>query len=71
MITVKSLESFIYDYDVLGTCTENFSEASLRDLIVQSDVLAIGSADKVCSGKMFNRAVCVHKLVHEGLHRFN
>ena len=47
MITVKSLESFIYDYDVLGTCRENFSEASLRDLIVQSDVLAIGSADKV------------------------
>ena len=33
-------------------------------------MLAIGSVDKVLYVRMYNRAVHVHKLVYEGLHRF-
>ena len=54
----------------VGIIGKKFSKADLRDLIVESDVLAIELVDKVLSGKMYNRAVRVHKLVYEGLYRF-
>lgn len=36
---------------------------------IQGDVLTIGSFDRVLSGKTYNRAVRVNKLVHEQMHR--
>ena len=36
MVTTKCVECFIYDYDKKN-CREKVSEASLRDLLVQSD----------------------------------
>ena len=54
----------------VGVIGKKISDAGLRDFIVQSDVLAEGSVDKVLSGKMHNRTVRVHKLVYEGLHIF-
>ena len=54
----------------VGVIGKKISDAGLGDFIVQSDVLAEGSVDKVLSGKMHNRTVRVHKLVYEGLHIF-
>ena len=54
----------------VGNIGQKFSEAGLRDFIVQNDVLAKGSFDKVVSGKMYNRAVLVHKLVYKKMLRF-
>lgn len=54
----------------VGNTGQKVLEAGLRDFIVQNDVLAKGSFDKVVSGKMYNRAVLVHKLVHKKMLRF-
>ena len=54
----------------VGNTGQKVLEAGLRDFIVQNDVLAKGSFDKVVSGKMYNRAVLVHKLVYKKMLRF-
>ena len=53
----------------LGIIGKKFSDAGLKDLVVQSDVVATGSADKALSGKMYKRSVRAHKLVYEALYR--
>lgn len=54
----------------VGNTGQKVLEAGLRDFIVQNDVLAKGSFDKVVSGKMYNRAVLAHKLVYKKMLRF-
>lgn len=54
----------------VGNTGQKVLEAGLRDFIVQNDVLAKGSFDKVVFGKMYNRAVLVHKLVYKKMLRF-
>ena len=44
-----------------GVIGSRFGDARLRELAVQSDVLAEGSVDKVLNGKQYNRAVRLHK----------
>ena len=46
-----------------------FGDAGLRDLAVESDVIAEGSVNKILEGKHYNRAVRLHKLVYEALMR--
>ena len=53
----------------LGIIGKKFSDACSKDLVVQSDVVATGSADKALSGKMYNRPARAHKLVCEALYR--
>ena len=53
----------------LGIIVKKFSDPGLKDLVVQSDVVATGSADKVLSGKMYNCSVRAYKLVCEALYR--
>ena len=53
----------------LAIIGKKFSDAGLKDLVVQSDVVTTGSADKSLSGKMYNRSVRAHKLVYEALYR--
>ena len=53
----------------LGIMGRTFSDAGLRDFIVQNDVVATGSIDKTLSGKMYNRSVRANKLVYEALYR--
>ena len=45
----------------LGIIGKKCSKAGIRELSVQSDILAIESVNKVLSGKMYNRVVHVHK----------
>ena len=54
----------------LGIMGKKCSKAGIRELSVQSDILAIESVNKVLSGKMYNRVVHVHKALHEGPDRF-
>lgn len=54
---------------LLGVIGIRFGEAGLRELAVQSNVVAEGSVDKALSGKQYNRAVQLHKCVYEALMR--
>ena len=54
---------------LLGVIGTRFGDACLRELAVQSEVVAEGSIDKVLSGKQYNRAVRLHKLTYEALMR--
>ena len=53
----------------LGVISKKFSDASLKDLIIQSNVLATGSVDKALSSKMYNHSVRAHRIVYEALYR--
>ena len=54
---------------LLGIIGTRFGDAGLRELAVQSEVVAEGSIDKVLIGKQYNRAVHLHKLTYEALMR--
>ena len=54
---------------LLGVIGSRFGDAGLRELAVQSDVVAEGSVDKALNGKQYNRAVRLHKCVYEALMR--
>ena len=47
---------------VIGQC---FSAAGLRDIVIESKVIAEESVEKILSGKHYNRAVRFHKLIFE------
>ncbi len=53
----------------LGTIGKRFGDAGLKDILVQSGVLAEGSADKALKGSMYNRTVRCFKLTYEVLNR--
>ena len=53
----------------LGIIGKRFKDAGLRDVLIQSEILAEGSVDKALAGKMYNRSVRSCKLVYEALHR--
>jgi len=46
-----------------------FGDGGYRDLLVQSEVIAEGSVDRVLTGKMYNRSVRAVKLTFEALNR--
>ena len=55
--------------NLLSTIGKLFGDAGMRDLAVESGVIAAGSVDKVLEGKHYNRAVRFHKLMYEALIR--
>ena len=54
---------------LLGVIGSRFGDAGIRELAVQSDVVAEDSMDEVISGNHYNRAVHPHKIVYEALMR--
>ena len=54
---------------LLGVIGSQFGDAGLRELAVQSDVVAEGSVEKSLNGKQYNRAVRLHNCVYEALMR--
>ena len=52
---------------LLGIIGTRFGEAGLKELAVQSEVVAEGSIDKVLTGKNYNRAVRLHKIIYEAV----
>ena len=55
--------------NLLSIIGKMFRDAGLRDLAVESGVIAEGSIDKVLDGKQYNRGVRLHKLTYEALMR--
>ena len=53
----------------LGIIGKRFLDEGLRDLAVESDVIAEGSVDWVLNDQQYNRGVRLHKLVYETLQR--
>ena len=53
----------------LGITGNKFSDAGLKILIIQSELVATGSVDKALSGKMYNPSVRAHKIIYEALYR--
>ena len=56
----KLLNYYYYYYN-------RFGDAGLREVAIQSDLVAGGSIDSVLNGKIYNRAVRLHKIVYEAL----
>ena len=54
---------------LLGIIGTRFGKAGLKELAVQSEVVAEGSIDKVLTGKNYNRAVRLHKIIYEAVMR--
>ena len=63
------LENFHSICNLLSTIGKLFGDAGLRDLAVESGVIAEGSINKILDGKQYNRAVRLHKLTYEALMR--
>ena len=55
--------------NLLSVIGKMFRDAGLRDLAVESGVIAEGSIEKVLDGKQYNRGVRLHKLTYEALMR--
>lgn len=53
----------------LAIIGKRFQDAGLRDLCVESGVIAEGSVTGIMEGRKYNRAVRLHKLVYEALER--
>ena len=51
----------------LGIIGKRFLDAGLRDLAVESEVIAEGSVERVLNGQQYNRGVRLHKLLYEAL----
>ena len=49
--------------------SKRFSAVGLRDVLIQSGVVAEGSVDKALSGKMYNRGIRLYKLAYEAITR--
>ena len=47
--------------------SKRFSNAGLRDVLIQSDIIAEGSLDKALSEKMYNRGIRAYKLKYEAI----
>ena len=46
-----------------------FGDAGLQDLVIESNVIAEGSTEKVLNGKHYNRGIRFHKLMFEACFR--
>jgi len=46
-----------------------FSDAELKNALIQSSGIAEGSVDSALRGKSYNRGVCMYKLFYESLVR--
>lgn len=55
--------------NILAILGARFQDAGLRDLCIETNLTAEGSLASVFSGKMYNRAVYVHKSVYEAFMR--
>lgn len=55
--------------NILSIIGKRFQDAGLRDICIESGIIAEGSVSSVLDGKMHNRAVRVHKCIYEALMR--
>ena len=58
-----------YHLYLLSVIEKRFQDAGLRDVIIESGVIAEGSVSGVLEGRTYNRAIRCHKLMFEALNR--
>ena len=51
----------------LGVIGTRFKDAGLKDVYIQSQIIAEGSIDSVLRGKQYNRGIRAHKIFWEAL----
>ena len=51
----------------LGIIGARFKDAAMKDVYIQSRIVAEGSVDSVLRGKQYNRAIRAHKIFFEAL----
>ena len=56
---------------LIAVIGRRYSSADLRDILIESGVLAHGSVDQVLNGRQYNRAFKSLKIVYEALWRLN
>ena len=66
---ILRLRTFHTICNLLSIIGKRFQDAGLRDICIESGILAEGSVSSVIEGKMYNRAVRVHKYIYEALFR--
>ena len=66
---VIRLGAFHTAMSFLGCIGKRFGDGGLQDILIESEVVAIGSVNGVLSGKHYNRAVRSHKLMSDTLHQ--
>ena len=49
----------------LGVTGARFKDAGMRDLYIQSEIVAEGPIDSVLKGEQYNRAIRAHKICFE------
>ena len=53
----------------MGILNKRFSDAGLKDALIQSSIIAAGSIDSALRGKCYNRGVRLYKTAYESLLR--
>ena len=66
---VLRMGAFHTAYNFLAVIGKRYEGSGLHDLLLESGVVAEGSISGVLTGRHCNRAIRVHKLVMEALHR--
>ena len=64
---VVMMDGFHLPMMILGIIGHHFRNAGLAELAVVSDVVAGTSIEKILSGKNYNRAIRMHKILYEAL----
>ena len=54
---------------MLACIGTRFRDAGLEDILIDSEVLAGGSVNRVMTGRQYNRSIRCHKLMAKALHR--
>ena len=68
---VLRLGAFHIIINVMAIIGHRFGSAGLRDVLIESDILATGSVDATRHGHHYNRGIRAHKLVAEGTDRLS
>lgn len=66
---VQRMGAFHTICTLLSILRKRFQDAGLRDICIESGVLAEGSVSGVLDGRRYNRSVRFHKLMYEALQR--
>ena len=66
---IVRMDAFYTICNFIGTIGKRFKDAGLRDIAVESGVIAEGSIDGVLEERQYNRADRLHKIIYEALQR--
>ncbi|XDV11366.1 hypothetical protein PO909_000329 [Leuciscus waleckii] len=65
---IPRLGEFHTAMSFMAVIGKRFKEAGLQDMLIESNVVAVGSINGVISGHHYNRSIRAHKLLFEAMH---